>query len=996
MSWIVFYRMAFAVACGGALIGVACSTVDEPWQAEDSPLPDVVADLEGSDLDGGLDEVETLEEATVADMDDAVPDAADDWDVDLDPYDLEPTDRGEDELTTLTDRDEDELDAAAEPHPCGSIACPAGFVCESDTCHDDRVALVVYDLTALRVDGALDVHVLFDAGVGGEPVELAVVGVRLQIPAVEVAYSGPGVYVSELRDDEPWWASEPLLLSRSRDVEQVLEEGASATVMAQSYQDMGWGVWQNAISANQQANRDRRQAHLDAGLPLLGYMEGTGNLFVFLASIDDPPQTIGETDVTRTHFTHWSWGAWGDTFPADQQVIWMGPHTFYDAESYAEPYTLDHPLFGDPIAPVDTDGDPLVSPPQAASDPRLEGLYRECAATDINGEPALDLHLQGGRDVTGLPGVVEIDGSAYSILGFSRDPACPTWLRFHAASLRFAEAEGTVGCWMDNVSMWDAWGSRPVERAFGAYSNAGFEGFLLERASPEFLQRSGLERHLGAMNMRCIVKWKARTAFGDDVASAGRCADPIAFRHAGLMDERWDSDLPWRAWAAYQVQLHIDYYAALEPLLAATAPDFLWGVNDLPVHGAVVGEAVPPSMNLSELTVGPHVLTGGVRLPPVGSPAPLYDLAGAFDRAQFQTVWMYIEDAVHQDRPGLHTVLAVEALAHDTFLMPAANDARAPGTTQSAAELHGWLLPHARALEGRRPWCRTGLVYSPASFLLAYRPGGAPSVEIPWGEGVRHVHDFSHLHEFAGWHLALQRTHHQPCPLILGRLDAEALLPFDVVILPDVWSLPSEILDEVLTPFVDGGGTLIITGRTGRFEGRERMFEPYDRAAAPVGSASLTGIDNLDRVEQLTTVEVGAGRVVIVPGTPGAEAWQGRGDTDILDAIGRIDAMGLLPSSVLEPPGSETVGVRLHVDMLRGRLYVDLFNRGWNPQTDALEPPGVQRVTVLLPAWLRGVPLEVVTVGGRGRATATEQGDGIELEVDGLHDLVTVVVESSE
>ena len=93
----------------------------------------------------------------------------------------------------------------------------------------------------------------------------------------------------------------------------------------------------------------------------------------------------------------------------------------FDDDELRRGHPTNHTVYGDAIAPTDPDGNPVTSPPAAAADPRLEGLYRDCASTDINGEPALDLHLQGGRDVSGLPGVVAAGGSDYSILGFARD-----------------------------------------------------------------------------------------------------------------------------------------------------------------------------------------------------------------------------------------------------------------------------------------------------------------------------------------------------------------------------------------------------------------------------------------------------------------------------------------------------------------------------------------------------------------------------------------------
>lgn len=891
-------------------------------------------------------------------------------------------------------------DARADGGSCGVCPCPSGLSCRSGVCQNGKSAWVPYGLAALRANASLDIHVTFTP-TGGAPQELTVGDARLSCPAVEVPWSGEGSYVATLRDDDPWWATAPLALSRSRNVADVLAEGSSASLMSQTYQDMGWGLWQNAIGANSAAQLTRRQAFIDAGVPVLGYLEGTGNLFVFLATIDNPPKTIGSTDVTATGYTHWSWGNWSGSLPANQQVIWMGAHTYYDAPSYAGPYTRKHPLYGDAIPVTDPSGQPISSPPAAVSDPRQHGLYRQCGATDINGEPHLDLGLQGSRNVSGLPGVLGIGGKDYSLLGLARDPACPTWLRYHDASLRYAVAQGTKGCWMDNVSLWDAFGLVPADAAFGAHANARFEAFVVASAPAGFLTRSGLQAHVGAMNMRCIVKWKARTGFGDNVGAAGLCSSAIAMNQAGLMDARWDADLAWGAYLAHTVQIHVDHYQGMRKTLDQLDPGFLWGVNDLPNYGAVVGETVAPSMNLSELVLGPHIIFGGTRVPPAGSLAPLYDLAGAFDRAQFQSVWLYVDEPGLEDSAGLHHALAAEALAYDTFLMPSAEDVRAPGTTTSAGVINVWLKPHAAELEGRKPWTNVGLVFSADSWLRAFRPGGVPSVTIPDGAGTRQVRDFSQQHAFSGWHLVLQREHVQAQPLLAGRLKAGDLDGYQLIVLPDTQVISAALRDSVLTPWVKAGGTLVITGRSGRYQGREAMFEPWSptlaAGAPPVGFAALSGVANLDSVKTITSVSVGSGKVVIVPATPAADAWLGRGSSKIDAVLAFLQTQALLPGYVLDAPAASNVLVRLHTDRPRGRLFIDLVNRNWSAATQKLTALGAQSLRVALPSWLRGLAVTARTAAKRGQATAsvTAQGDAVAVTVDSVEDIVTIIVEAN-
>lgn len=103
---------------------------------------------------------------------------------------------------------------------------------------------------------------------------------------------------------------------------------------------------------------------------------------------------------------------------------------------------------------------------------------------------------------------------------------------------------------------------------------------------------------------------------------------------------------------------------------------------------------------------------------------------------------------------------------------------------------------------------------------------------------------------------------------------------------------------------------------------------------------------------------------------------------------------GALLSAVTSPPQDAHVTVRLHVDMLRGRLFVDLVDRNWSAASDTLVAAGPQSVTVALPTWLRDASLSVRTAADRGVASITASGDSATIQVDGIDDIVTVIVES--
>ena len=98
---------------------------------------------------------------------------------------------------------------------------------------------------------------------------------------------------------------------------------------------------------------------------------------------------------------------------------------------------------------------------------------------------------------------------------------------------------------------------------------------------------------------------------------------------------------------------------------------------------------------------------------------------------------------------------------------------------------------------------------------------------------------------------------------------------------------------------------------------------------------------------------------------------------------------------MIVPPADPNVDVRLHVDRPRGRLFVDLVNRGWDAASDTLPAAGPQQVTIVLPEWLRDAPLVFRTAAGRGTVTGTlaDGGQAVVLTAGDLQDILTVIVE---
>jgi hypothetical protein len=81
--------------------------------------------------------------------------------------------------------------------------------------------------------------------------------------------------------------------------------------------------------------------------------------------------------------------------------------------------------------------------------------------------------------------------------------------------------------------------------------------------------------------------------------------------------------------------------------------------------------------------------------------------------------------------------------------------------------------------------------------------------------------------------------------------------------------------------------------------------------------------------------------------------------------------------------------------MLRGRLFVDLVNRNYNRDTDQLPAAPEQVLTIQLPTWLQGLELSARTAANRGQAGIVVNGAEANIHVNGVADIVTVIVESN-
>ena len=87
---------------------------------------------------------------------------------------------------------------------------------------------------------------------------------------------------------------------------------------------------------------------------------------------------------------------------------------------------------------------------------------------------------------------------------------------------------------------------------------------------------------------------------------------------------------------------------------------------------------------------------------------------------------------------------------------------------------------------------------------------------------------------------ALEERSHNVQPLLAGRITADSLAEIDLLLLPDVQVLPQPLRDSIIEPWVQAGGTLVVSGNTGRYRGRDELYYRNPEGGMMAASVELS------------------------------------------------------------------------------------------------------------------------------------------------------------
>ena len=747
--------------------------------------------------------------------------------------------------------------------------------------------------------------------------------------------------------DEPWWDHFPRIVQDSR-VSMATSHHANI-IFNGAQSDPGWGTYFQTWNLG-----TSDEAHA-VGLKNICYYETFGQSMNIIAEIG----AWNEVDLTPIYHTAWNWENYGGG-----TIRWLGAKNFFDDEDFARPYTRTHPRYGGPpmrypdgTEATGYDGDP--------TEPYNSRVYDAGCSKNVLGEIALEYN------------------DTY-IISFSKDSACPMWIDYAYASTLMGADAGMDGMWTDNFSAWDSFNAWPVKGAFGDWSVARFRDYLSDNFT---------STELTAMGVTNVSTFDIRSELRSIASRWGW--DGWDLNHSVWGLSGWLDEPLWRAYTIFKRQTGTEaltnysntvHAAALE----AGVTDFLIAGNDIPVFslGWVRGNL---DMVSTELSASWHLESGprGYMLPPIGRFSPTYKLAREHALSRFVNVWLYdngYEAYLHN--PGICKVLYYEMLASHAMPMFMPTKNAFVGTETVNTEFFDFVSQVESVYGQRIPVEDIGIYYSSSSILSRMTPGG-------------YLNHSAQPHQFAfwGWATALGELHYQYRAVPEWKLDSATLADLRVLVIPESKVFIPNDVANVLEPWVQNGGLLIVTGVSGRNLGEA---ENFDVKSGGYSLAPLTGVTDIGTAPAEQLQSIGAGKVLYIRDNIGMGYYNASTTRPSLlpqfaDAMTTVlngsDPLVLTPGSGV----TSRVGLSVFEDSSAGKLFVDVTNFDIDINTDTITDTSELTFSVQLPLWLQGIPLSVHVLSPESTLTAginTPTSDRVDITVQPLQYYASIVIEA--
>ena len=701
-----------------------------------------------------------------------------------------------------------------------------------------------------------------------------------------------------LSGEVPWWDRElPRVVdTNKREVYDKYHGNIAQTGFAGN---PGWGLFFTNSGIKRRLNS---YAESWKGVKTLTYFEAFGQSYCPLMAVKE--QELGKP--WKKVLDIWGWKSYkpekhGKTFR------YAGPWTFFDAPEFTGEFNHKHPRYSGTPATYPDGTIASGNTSKSGYDPRFEKSYDATLAKGLLGKPAFDIKVQKGKNDQELPGKIYIeekDGYAGNPMA-KKDPACPAWATYMYACILQSMDAGLNGAWNDNYGPWDSFGCGILKTGFGEWTLAGYRDYIKNNITPAQLKICGVDE---------IETFDIRKHLIDKATKWGWDGENL--RDKVWKKGEWLDDPLWRAYLIYRRKSGTkalgDYYNAAKRAAktAKLEETFLMQGNDIPAMslGWARGNL---DMVSTELSTGWGLATGGkgIGLPPIARYSPFYKIAVEHAKSRFVHIWPYKGGHYTKqlEHPAVYKAMFYEMLATHTMpkFQPATHHIIGDEETNIAFfKFVESLTPHFGM---RRPVQDIGLYYSSSSVLRTFVPGGKLN-------GNRQPHQFS----LWGWGTALSELHYQYRVIPEWKLTPENLASLRLLIIPNAQVLDSDDVRNVLEPWLQKGGQILVSGESGTYQGEGHNFD-----ANPNGS-SLSLLDSSAGVKT-TTKPVGIDYYLAYENRPALLNEM----AELIEAPVKSTQSNTLVST----NAPSTAGITLYQDKDAQRFFIDINNMNVNSET---------------------------------------------------------------
>ncbi|HPE95287.1 MAG TPA: hypothetical protein PLT66_04385, partial [Bacillota bacterium] len=638
---------------------------------------------------------------------------------------------------------------------------------------------------------------------------------------------------------------------------------------------------------------------------------------------------------------------------------------FVSEEAWCGEFVLSN--YPEIITPTYPDGKDATGYLIDSSDPTSSMLYDACASKDLNGNYIrFDGLTPAATEEYGIK-LVDSNGKVYyaTDMAIAKDTAAPFWLSYNIAAAKYFMEQGVDFFWIDNWNGWDAISSCPIKIAFGDWTVAGFPDYL--KAHPE----------LGVSDpddFSIIEYVKAKALEISPNCNVTNMDDPV------WKSGKWIDDAIWMAYLSYKSDLCAEYaknlYNGIKQAAADLGldPDSIGiGGNDFPYLTFGTFESDALDMIHTEYTNYFNIGSGSTASgdPPYGYSGHTYNLISSMARSNNAVVWYY-----HSGSDTLATLYAYEALAYNCVLYGGG------ATDKSILAANKTIGKLQENFSGRQIYADIGVVLSSESEMTYFTPGGEDT-------------DNNTTIAYMSWCHAFDELNIPYRSVEINSL-ADEINMYSCLVLPELRSIEQDYIDDVLVPFLDGGGTLIIVGEdSGMYASMDSCMKKNDSCILADLAQTYSGKGKIIYYETnpLTAyikLQKNADKTTI-------ETLYNKYLADIEDMYNDLISEGRINRLVKFYNLPDSAIATLNYNVTTNMFFCDIANMQYDKTADSMEVASGVKVLLRLPSrlWSKYLKVSVLNADDNKIVELTDyklDGEYITVELEDFSYYTTIMI----